>query len=432
MLHMLHFHQIALRRCCSGVWVVTWDFCLCDLTDYIKILDMKTFVKASFAIGLACLMGACTSTKQEEVQGLKTVHVEVDNIRTDVKLSEFAESKLVPLPTSDELLIGSINRIRTSDKFICISDGNAVYRFSHSGEFQGKVAKKGQGPDEYARISDFVIAEDGNVWVLPNGKTSLMLYSWDNRLVKEMKIESSYSSTICRMGNKLVLNNGSFITDNNKHTLQIVDLKTGKATRSFLPIDEYKAKYLYMLETNNFHPGENDTVCYFNMAHNDTIYRVTPHTCQAHKTFDWNGKNIPADFYHQDFMDIMAFNEGLSEGKIYGTYFQLHSDNHQWVGYTEKGKGVYSAILPQKEGAPIVMQEIILDDLEGYPLSIAAKGWEENKFVTGYNEIVFILQPMDILDYIDEHAPEAKDEIKQKIHYTSDDQNPVLMIVKLK
>lgn len=393
---------------------------------------MKTFVKVFFAISFINLMGACTSSNQEETQEWKAIHIEAENLRTDVKLSEFAEATLVPLPTSNDLLIGKINRIRTSEKSICISDGNAVYRFSHTGEHLGTISKKGQGPDEYAYITDFVIAEDENVWILPNGKTSLMLYTWDNHLAKELKIESSYSSNIYRMGSKLILNNGNFITENNKHTLQLIDLKTGETKHRFLPIDEYKSKYLYMLETNNFHPGKNDTVCYFNMAHNDTIYRVTPNTCQAYRTFDWNGKNIPSDFYHQDFMDIMAFNEGLSDGKIYGTYFQLHSDNYQWIGYTQKGKGVYSAIIPQKEGTPIILKEVGIDHLEGFPMPIAGKGWEENKFVTGNNEIVFILQPMDILDYIDEHAPEATDDIKKKIQYTSDDQNPVLIIVKLK
>ena len=73
-----------------------------------------------------------------------------------------------------------------------------------------------------------------------------------------------------------------------------------------------------------------------------------------------------------------------------------------------------------------------MDDLEGFPISIAGAGWEENKFVTGYNEIVFILQPMDILDYIEEHAPDAMDDVKKKIQYTSDDQNPVLVMVSLK
>lgn len=188
----------------------------------------------------------------------------------------------------------------------------------------------------------------------------------------------------------------------------------------------------FLIESNNFAPGENDTICYFNAAHNDTIYRVTPYTCQAYQTFDFSGKNIPADFYHQDFMDIMAFNEGLPDGKIYGITFQFHSDNHQWIGYTQKDKGAYSAILSKDGSRQAIVQEIGIDELNGFPMAITGKGWTDNKYVTGHNEIIFILQPMDILDYIDEHAPEAMDDIKQKIQYTSEDQNPVLMVVKMK
>ena len=383
-------------------------------------------------IGFACLMSACSSPKTEEAQGLKTIHVAVDNLRTDVKLSEFAEAKLIPLPTSDDVLIGNINRIRTSEKSICISDGNALFRFSHSGEFLGKIEKKGQGPEEYKSISDFVIAEDENVWVLPSDKSSLMLYDWDNRLVKELKIESSYSSRIYRMGDKLLLNNGHFITENNRHTLQVIDLNTGEVINRFLPINEYKAKYLYLVESNNFTSGENDSTYYFNTVYNDTIYRISPHTCQAYQAFDWNGKNIPADFYHQNFNDIMEFSKNLSDGKIYGTTLQVHSTNYQWIGYAHKGKGAYSVILSKDGSKQAVIQKVCIDELYNFPMSTTGNGWTDIKYVTGYNEIVFILQPMDILEYIDEYAPEAMDDIKKKIQYTSDDQNPVLLMVKLK
>ena len=80
----------------------------------------------------------------------------------------------------------------------------------------------------------------------------------------------------------------------------------------------------------------------------------------------------------------------------------------------------------------IVMSEIRVDELEGFPIGLWVNFSEENKFVTGLNEIIFMLQPMDILDYIDEHAPNAKEEIKKRIQYSSDDQNPVLLIVNLK
>ena len=399
--------------------------------EFAKFKDLKT-LKSLVYIGLACIMNACSSQPTEGTQALKTIHVEVDKLRTDVKLSEFAEAKLVPLPTADDVLIGNINRIRTSGKSICISDGNAIFRFSHSGEFLGKIEKKGQGPDEYKAITDFVIAEDENVWVLPSSKTSLMLYSWNNQLVKKLKIESSYSSNIYRIGDKLILNNGNFMTENCTHTLQVIDLNTGEVMNRFLPINEHKAKYLYMIENNSFSAGKKDTVCYFNTAHNDTIYQITPNTCQAYQTHDWNGKNIPADFYRQNYLDIMDFNQKLSEGKVYGTTFQLHSDNYQWVGYIQKGKGAYSAILSKDNSQQIIIQDICIDELNGFPMAVTGDGWTDNKYVTDYNEIVFILQPMDILDYIDEHDPEVTNDIKKKIQYTSDDQNPVLLVVKLK
>ena len=83
-------------------------------------------------------------------------------------------------------------------------------------------------------------------------------------------------------------------------------------------------------------------------------------------------------------------------------------------------------------GEHTVMSEIRVDELEGFPIGLWVNFSEENKFVTGLNEIIFMLQPMDILDYIDEHAPDAKKEIKKRIQYSSDDQNPVLLIVNLK
>ena len=91
-----------------------------------------------------------------------------------------------------------------------------------------------------------------------------------------------------------------------------------------------------------------------------------------------------------------------------------------------------AAVIPSGAGEHIVMSEIRVDELEGFPIGLWVNFSEENKFVTGLNEIIFMLQPMDILDYINEHAPNAKEEIKKRIQYSSDDQNPVLLIVNLK
>ena len=392
------------------------------------IINMKSTILSLIYIGILCLISSCTTPKQEEVHELKTIHVEVDNLRDDIKLSEFAEAKIVPLPTSDKILIGGkFNRIKASDKSICISDGDAIYRFSRSGEYLGKIAQKGQGPNQYLHINDFILDKDENVWVASDHKKSLLLYSWDNAVIKEIKIESTHVPRIHRIGDKLIITN-AYPLPNNKHTLQVIDLNTGETTNKFLPIDEYKANYLRT--SIHFTPGENDTVCYVNTTHNDTIYRVTPYTCQTHRTFDWNGKNIPVEYYHQNFRNLGEFYKDLPSRSIYGIHFQLQSENYQWVGYMDQRNR--AAVIPSGAGEHIVMSEIRVDELEGFPIGLWVNFSEENKFVTGLNEIIFMLQPMDILDYIDEHAPDAKEEIKKRIQYSSDDQNPVLLIANLK
>ena len=378
---------------------------------------------------LTCLLNACSSPKENvKADSLETIHVEVENIREDMYLSEFSTAKIIPLSTTDEALIGGkFNRVKTSDKSICISDGEAIYRFSQTGEYLGKIAKKGQGPDQYLHINDFVLDGNENVWVASDHKKSLLLYSWDNRLIKEMKVNLTHIPCIHRLGDKLIIANKYYLPDN-KHTLQVIDLNTGETINNFLPIDEFKAKYL--IASTQITPGENDTVCYVNTTHNDTIYRVTPYACQPYRTFDWDGKNIALEYYHQDFRNLGEFYKSLPSRSIFGIHFQLHSDNYQWVGYMDKR--IRAAIVPKGMGEHIVMDEIRIDELEGFPLGLWVNFSEENKFVTGRNEIIFMVQPMDILDYVEEHCPKAMDDIKKKIQYTSEDQNPILLVIKLK
>ena len=391
---------------------------------------MKTLVQSLFFFGFACLMNACSSPQSEDTRGLKTIHIEPDNIRDDVMLSEFAEAKLVPLPTADDLIIGKIRRIRTSDKYICLSDWNAIYRFSRSGEFLGKIEKKGQGPDEYTSIMDFIITGDDEIAVLTEGRR-ILFYSWDGKMTKEVKLDPSLNSALMtQLGDKLLMNIGNFTRS--KHVLPVFDIHTGKKTNDLLPVDEYKAKYLYCFEANNFTPGQNDTTCYFFTWYNDTIYRVTPNTCQPAVFLDFDGRNIPASYYQQDFPDILKFYNSLPTGKPSGTFFFLQSDNYQMVQYARHRDWGGTAVISLKDDHIINMEKLHIDELEGFPVEMYQYGAHVNHFPTSMDEAIFVLQPFDILEYVEEHAPESMDDIKKKIQYTSDDQNPVLLVMKLK
>ena len=84
------------------------------------------------------------------------------------------------------------------------------------------------------------------------------------------------------------------------------------------------------------------------------------------------------------------------------------------VQYDQHLKDHQMVVIPSNGGAPINMKEAHIDELGGFPLDMTRNAYYDNKFPTGYNEAFFVIQPMDILDYVEEHAPESLDEVKKK------------------
>lgn len=125
-----------------------------------------------------------------------------------------------------------------------------------------------------------------------------------------------------------------------------------RTSSSLLPVDEYKAKFAHMVESNTFTPGENDTTCYFYSWFNDTIYRVTPNTCQSEIALDLDGRNIPVSHYRQNFPDVLKFLESLPDGKPYGTSFYMQSDNYLMVQYMQRKQNGGTALITLKSMHP--------------------------------------------------------------------------------
>ncbi|PZX48681.1 6-bladed beta-propeller [Algoriphagus chordae] len=71
----------------------------------------------------------------------------------------FSSITLTPLETIDESLIIKINKLITHKQLYIILDEaqNSILIFNTEGKFLYKIAKEGQGPGEYGRISDIII-----------------------------------------------------------------------------------------------------------------------------------------------------------------------------------------------------------------------------------------------------------------------------------
>ena len=84
---------------------------------------MKTFL-----LSLAALFITVAASAQ-----VPSVKVEVSASSSPVPLSEISDFSIIPLPTSDSLLINEIRNIHSDSEYVYVSDGSSIYKFAYDG-----------------------------------------------------------------------------------------------------------------------------------------------------------------------------------------------------------------------------------------------------------------------------------------------------------
>lgn len=78
-----------------------------------------------------------------------------------------------------------------ASKYFVLS-GNSIYSFSKKGQVINTISKKGEGPGEFYRITDFIITNSGRLIIgglrtANSGKISV--YEINGKLIKDYKID---------------------------------------------------------------------------------------------------------------------------------------------------------------------------------------------------------------------------------------------------
>jgi hypothetical protein len=255
--------------------------------------------KELFFVFLLCwnvvIIGCQTS---ERHQTLSTIEVDVSS-NGELKLSEYFENfRMLKLPTDS--IMGEIQKIQYENNQIFITDGQTMFIFSDEGHLLSCFNKKGQGPGEYTGITDFAV--NGETISIINGRR-LLNYNHSGKYVSTVNLEFSVMSVSQTVDNTYYLSCGNFLNDKNQH--KVHKLREGQEIEHFLPIDEYKSKYLFFFGLQNFCKYQ-DLVYFFDYF-NDTIYISRNEGFEPIFLIDYKGKNIPASYFKRDFADIAVF-----------------------------------------------------------------------------------------------------------------------------
>ena len=120
-----------------------------------------------FFICLPFIWVCCSDNKTAEKYPVIDVVGSVENYQKVYCSDYFSSIELIPLETKDECLLPNVPypRVIYKDGYIFIKGQYLLYAFQSSGKFFSQIGKKGQGPDEYLYSSSFFLNNDKSIYV---------------------------------------------------------------------------------------------------------------------------------------------------------------------------------------------------------------------------------------------------------------------------
>tara|TARA_R110002020_G_scaffold105752_1_gene246416 strand:+ start:159 stop:1313 length:1155 start_codon:yes stop_codon:yes gene_type:complete len=306
---------------------------------------------------------------------------EIEKIQKD----ELEVFDLIALETTSENLMGTDVRIRSSKDYFFVFDEaiqDGVHQFQKNGEYMGRRAIVGEGPNTINRLNDFFVGEDGTLEVLSSNGDQAQVYSVgeDNSIKLILKVDY-YPSSFTKLPNGEYLFYGSYNLPYVSHRMIRTD-STGIVLEKYLE-NEYTNKMLPMSERNFFYSGSS---LYVVESFNKNIYQFQNNLIEPIVEIDFGNYAIPSKFWELNLLeggfDLLQQN-GFA---FYNGYFK--NQEYSLVSiHIQKPAGIFKNIIFTNEltGNQRVLETSLSDDyLFHYPFGIEG---DEFLFFTYDSEI---------------------------------------------
>ncbi len=228
-------------------------------------------------IPYVCLLNSCQQVKQkaanEEVRTLEMPSQRRD--ASDTFNDFFRFSHLIPLETNDDCLIRFISKIAFYKERIYILDAldKGLLAFNMQGQFVRGYKHLGQGPEEYASLTDFSIQND-TLYLIDCGQGRLVSYTLDDTFISSASIEKTEAVHLFSK-DRYASNRGFGLAEQNSNTSQSYAFyDKGKRTVEDVPFNKYLLghRFTYGFGNNYFYTYTDSVFISFPL--NDTIYWV--------------------------------------------------------------------------------------------------------------------------------------------------------------
>ncbi len=393
----------------------------------------------------ACQLTSSSKNNKKNKTSLRySINLE-DAIKTKEKvaISEIANNiKYIPLETTTKSLLGDINKVIISDTNIYIGGNQGLKKFSLGGEFIGKIGQTGRGPGEYMNLGNFGITKKLNIIIIFDANSQKILwYNENGDFIKQVNKSLNGDHFVFFDNNKIALYSSKIlvqpdsivssliITDsylNIIKTIPNIIQRTGKWSIASVP--------LYIFNDN----------LYYKDCFNDTLYHLNSNNLRLEKyaVIKLGNYQLPAKIK-------LPLNQGISklieitkraENKL--TIRNIFESNKYLIFKLLYGFGIYKndplfvLFAKDRNIVKALSGNGFINDLDG------GLNFTPASYININNQEYLIgwVNAFKLKEHVASAAfksstpkyPEKKKELEKLANSLKDDDNPVLMLVKLK
>ncbi len=358
------------------------------------------------------LLSSCGSEKKQN--SIPTVDVTKTYPKKEIVLQDIADVEYIPLETRDDVLLGSRAHIDYISKDLIVVSNRKegdIFVFNGKGKLLSKFNHKGQGANEYTRISSVVYAPSTKEIFVKNRKRFL-IYNTAGQFQREIEVKAKESlGRICNFNkdNIIAYEIPNYSMDG---SLNINDLKKKVPVRNKTPmffiskqtgvIDTLKAFYIpkrnpdaifhfinggfsiYSFTTNYITKVANGFV--LDNFYCDTIFhlnqqrKLTPILIKqpAYKSLDENPLVVNVISVSPSYCFFKIVKRVAEPGNKIKATVCVNRKNHDIVEYTLRNKEIADKEFKIKPFSKLLNADDLLDLLEKGKLSGQLKTIAEN------------------------------------------------------
>lgn len=319
-----------------------------------------------------------------------------------LELSGLIEKQhFIRLETTTESLLGAINKVTVSDSLIFIKSNGAIFLFNSNGKFIRKIDKKGIGPNEYIRLSDFDVDIDKKELIIfDKEKKQLLSYDFHGNFISTISLDF-WAIKFKKISKEHIILFSGNETSGDGQNYKFTLLSAQGSKQRFHVINEHKSGYLHVNTHQNFY--ENKSKHFFFEAFNDTVYLFdNDFKIKPEYHFSFAGKNIPNVFFEKQYSNIMEFFQAYRKTDYaYGISLFMETDQHIFTVYYVGGQpcyAVYNKKSKEAQSFSTIQDDLSLNNVALPPLDDDFQLW------TYGNDLIYFMEA----DWLAER--------KQKIH----------------